>query len=148
MAIYGKHILIAEGARGSLAESLIRHFHLRDEADPQTYGLGIKEIWRSPSPLHKAGTVLHSVGWPLNWHTYGGGFLYHLANNQIAVGFVVGLDYQNPYLSPFEEFQKFKTHPLLRPLFEGGKRISYGARALTEGGWQSLPPAHFPWAAR
>lgn len=147
IAIYGKQILIAEGARGSLAENLIHHFQLRDESDPQTYGLGIKEIWQVKPDLHKAGTVLHSIGWPLNLNTYGGGFLYHLADNQVAVGFVVGLDYQNPYLSPFEEFQRFKTHPLIRPLFEGGKRLSYGARVLNEGGWQSMPRLTFPGGA-
>jgi len=141
--IHGKQILIAEGCRGSMAETIMRHFKLRDTAGPQTYGLGLKEIWQVKSPLHKAGTVIHSVGWPLGFQTYGGSFLYHMDNNQVAVGFVVGLDYQNPYLSPFEEFQRFKTHPAIRPLFEGGVRLSYGARALNEGGWQSIPKLTF-----
>lgn len=147
MAIYGKHVLIGEGCRGSLAETLIHHFHLRHDSDPQTYGLGLKEIWQVNPDLHKAGTVIHSMGWPLDCQTYGGAFLYHLADNQVAVGFVVGLDYQNPYLSPFEEFQRFKTHPAIRPLFEGGERLSYGARALNEGGWQSIPQLTFPGGA-
>lgn len=147
IAIYGKQILIGEGCRGSLAELLMHHFKLRDETCPQTYGLGLKEIWEVKPELHKMGRVVHSIGWPLDFQTYGGSFLYHLANNQVAVGFVVGLDYQNPYLSPFEEFQRFKTHPAIRPLLEGGKRLSFGARALNEGGWQSLPKLTFPGGA-
>jgi electron-transferring-flavoprotein dehydrogenase len=147
IAIYGKQILLAEGARGNLSETLMHHFKLREESSPQTYGLGIKEIWQIKPEHHKAGRVIHSMGWPLNLHTYGGGFLYHLSDCQIAVGFVVGLDYQNPYLSPFEEFQRFKTHPQIRSLFEGGKRLSYGARALNEGGWQSIPKLVFPGGA-
>jgi electron-transferring-flavoprotein dehydrogenase len=145
--IYGRQVLVAEGARGSLGEKLIHHYKLRENSDPQTYGLGIKEIWQVTPEKHKAGTVLHSVGWPLNLKTYGGSFLYHLNDHQVAVGYVVALDYQNPYLSPFEEFQKFKTHPSIRPLFEGGKRLSYGARAINEGGWQSLPKLTFPGGA-
>jgi electron-transferring-flavoprotein dehydrogenase len=144
IAIYGKQILIGEGCRGSLAETIMQHFKLRDTSNPQTYGLGLKEIWQVKSEMHKQGTVVHSVGWPLDFQTYGGSFLYHLDNNQVAVGFVAGLDYQNPYLSPFEEFQRFKTHPAIRPLFEGGARLSYGARALNEGGWQSIPKLTFP----
>ncbi|MBM3633357.1 MAG: electron transfer flavoprotein-ubiquinone oxidoreductase [Alphaproteobacteria bacterium] len=147
LAIYGKQILIGEGCRGSLAELLMHHFHLREESCPPTYGLGLKEIWEVKPELHKEGRVIHSIGWPLDFQTYGGSFLYHLANNQVAVGFVVGLDYQNPYLSPFEEFQRFKIHPAIRPLFEGGKRLSFGARALNEGGWQSLPKLTFPGGA-
>jgi electron-transferring-flavoprotein dehydrogenase len=147
IAIYGKQILVGEGCRGSLAEKLMHHFQLRQDSAPQTYGLGFKEIWQVDSGLHKMGTVLHSIGWPLGFQTYGGGFLYHLADNQVAVGFVVGLDYKNPYLSPFEEFQRFKTHPAIRPLFKGVKRLSYGARALNEGGWQSLPRLTFPGGA-
>jgi len=147
IAIYGKQVLVGEGCRGSLAETLIRHFKLRDESHPQTYGLGLKEIWQVKPELHKPGKVVHSVGWPLDFQTYGGSFLYHLADNQVAVGFVVGLDYRNPYLSPFEEFQRFKTHPAIRPLFEGGKRLSFGARALNEGGWQSIPKLTFPGGA-
>ena len=138
---------MGEGCRGSLAERLIHHFQLRHDADPQTYGLGLKEIWQVNSELYKMGTVLHSIGWPLDLQTYGGGFLYHLADHQIAVGFVVGLDYSNPSMSPFEEFQRFKMHPAIRPLLEGGKRLSYGARALNEGGWQSLPHLTFPGGA-
>lgn len=145
--IYGKQILIAEGCRGSLAEFIFQHFKLKETCDPQTYGLGIKEIWQVNSPLHKPGKVIHSVGWPLDFQTYGGGFLYHLDDCKVAVGFVVGLDYQNPYLSPFEEFQRFKTHPSIRSIFEGGKRLSYGARALNEGGLQSIPKLTFPGGA-
>lgn len=147
MAIYGKQILVAEGCRGSLAEMIMRHFKLRDLSDPQTYGLGIKEVWQVRPNFHKVGMVIHSVGWPLDMQTYGGSFLYHLDNCQVAVGFVMGLDYQNPYLSPFEEFQRFKLHPAIRPLFEGGLRLSYGARALNEGGWQSIPKLIFPGGA-
>jgi electron-transferring-flavoprotein dehydrogenase len=147
IAIYGKQILVAEGCRGSLAENLIHHFQLRQTSNPQTYGLGLKEVWHVNSKLYKAGTVIHSMGWPLGTQTYGGAFVYHLADHQIAVGLIVGLDYQNPYLSPFEEFQRFKTHPAIRPLFEGGKRLSYGARALNEGGWQSVPHLTFPGGA-
>lgn len=147
MPIYGKHVLIAEGCRGSLAEILIQRFNLRKSSSPQTYGLGIKEIWEVKEQVHQPGKVIHSIGWPLDRQTYGGSFLYHLSNSQIAVGFVVGLDYQNPYLSPFEEFQRFKTHPSIRSFFEGGKRLSYGARALNEGGWQSLPQLTFPGGA-
>jgi electron-transferring-flavoprotein dehydrogenase len=147
IAIYGKQVLISEGCRGSLAETLIHRFKLRDQSDPQTYGLGLKEIWQVNPALHKPGTVIHSIGWPLDLQTYGGSFLYHLDNNHVAVGLVVGLDYQNPYLSPFEEFQRFKTHPAIRPLFEGGIRLSYGARAINEGGWQSIPKLTFPGGA-
>jgi electron-transferring-flavoprotein dehydrogenase len=145
--IYGKQILIAEGCRGSLSETLIHKFKLRDNSHPQTYGLGLKEIWQVQPEHHAVGKVVHSVGWPLDGQTYGGSFLYHLPDYQVAVGFVVGLDYQNPHLSPFEEFQQFKTHPSVHPLFKGGKRLSYGARALNEGGWQSLPKLTFPGGA-
>lgn len=147
IAIYGKQVLIAEGCRGSLAEKLLHHFQLRDSETPQTYGLGLKEIWQVSPDTPQPGTVVHSLGWPLDTQTYGGGFLYHLANHQVAVGFVVGLDYKNPYLSPFEEFQRFKTHPAIRPFLLGGKRLSYGARALNEGGWQALPRLTFPGGA-
>jgi electron-transferring-flavoprotein dehydrogenase len=147
IAVYAKQTLIGEGCRGSIAENLMKHFHLRKTADSQTYGLGFKEIWQVTPDVCKPGTVVHSIGWPLDPQTYGGGFLYHLTDNQIAVGFVVGLDYQNPYFSPFEEFQRFKTHPAIRFLFEGGKRLSYGARALNEGGWQSIPQLVFPGGA-
>jgi electron-transferring-flavoprotein dehydrogenase len=122
-------------------------YHLRDKADPQTYGLGIKEIWQVKPEHHKPGQVIHTVGWPMDSRTYGGSFIYHLSNQRVALGFVVGLDYKNPWLNPFEEFQRFKTHPLVRPLLTGGERISYGARALNEGGWQSLPKLTFPGGA-
>jgi electron-transferring-flavoprotein dehydrogenase len=139
--------LLAEGCRGSLSEQLIKRHDLRANAEPQTYGIGIKELWEVEPSRHRAGEVVHSIGWPLDRATYGGSFLYHLENNQVAVGFVVGLDYANPYLSPFEEFQRFKSHPAIRPIFEGGRRISYGARALNEGGLQSIPALVVPGAA-
>jgi electron-transferring-flavoprotein dehydrogenase len=139
--------LLGEGCRGSLAEQLIRRFDLRAHAQPQTYGIGIKELWEVDPARHRPGTVVHTVGWPLDHFTYGGSFLYHLENNQVAVGFVVGLDYDNPFLSPFEEFQRFKLHPAIRPVFEGGRRIAYGARALNEGGFQAIPDLVVPGAA-
>ncbi len=145
--IKGKYTLFAEGCRGSLSQQLMEKFNLCTESDPQTYGIGIKEIWEIKPENHKIGTVLHSVGWPMSADTYGGSFLYHIENNKIAVGFVVGLDYQNPYLDPFAEFQRFKTHPAISPLFEGGRRISYGARALNEGGFQSIPKLTFAGGA-
>ncbi|MEK7244455.1 MAG: electron transfer flavoprotein-ubiquinone oxidoreductase, partial [Pseudomonadota bacterium] len=120
-------------------ETLIERFDLRHESDPQTYGIGLKELWEVEPARHRPGRVVHTIGWPLDSRTYGGSFLYHLENNQVAVGFVVGLDYANPYLSPFDEFQRFKTHPAIRPTFEGARRIAYGARALNEGGYQSIP---------
>lgn len=141
------YTLFAEGCRGSLSERLMAHFGLRDGVEPQTYGLGIKEVWQVQPGNHKPGAVIHSIGWPLNSDTYGGSFLYHLENNLVAVGFITGLDYANPYLSPFEELQRFKTHPKIRPLFEGAKRIAYGARALNEGGFQSIPKLVFPGGA-
>ena len=144
MELHAKQTVFAEGCRGSLTKMLFERFRLREGADPQTYGIGIKELWEVEPARHQAGLVVHTVGWPLDSATYGGSFLYHLENNQVAVGFVVGLDYQNPYLNPFEEFQRFKTHPPIRPTFEGGRRIAYGARALSEGGFQSLPEAHLP----
>jgi electron-transferring-flavoprotein dehydrogenase len=142
--LIAKQTLFAEGCRGSLTKTLIEHFQLQAHSDPQTYGIGIKELWEIKPEHHKLGTVVHTVGWPLDPQTYGGSFLYHLENNQVAVGFVVGLDYENPYLSPFAEFQRFKTHPAIRPLFESGKRLAYGARALSEGGFQSIPKLTFP----
>jgi electron-transferring-flavoprotein dehydrogenase len=142
--LHAKQTLFAEGCRGSLTKTLFQRFNLRDRAQPQTYGIGIKELWEVDPTRHSPGRVVHTVGWPLDRATYGGSFLYHLENNQVAVGFVVGLDYANPYLSPFEEFQRFKTHPAVRPTFEGGRRIAYGARALSEGGLQSLPKLTFP----
>ena len=142
--LWAKQTLFAEGCRGSLTKSLLERFALDDGADPQTYAIGFKELWEIRSPLHEPGRITHTVGWPLDTATYGGSFIYHLGNNQLAVGLIVGLDYQNPYLSPFEEFQRFKTHPAVRKIFEGGRRLSYGARALTEGGLQSLPKLTFP----
>jgi len=142
-----RQTLFAEGCRGSLTKTLFERFALRRGVDPQTFGIGLKELWEVDPAKHKPGTVVHTIGWPLDRKTYGGSFLYHLENNQVAVGFVVGLDYQNPFLSPFEEFQRFKTHPAIRPLFEGGRRIAYGARALNEGGWQSIPQLSFPGGA-
>lgn len=147
MELRAKLTLFAEGCRGSLTQKLIKHFDLRGEDTPQTYGIGIKEIWQVAPEKHTQGTVVHSVGWPLDTRTYGGSFLYHLEDNQIAVGYVIGLDYENPYLDPFKEFQRFKQHPSIRPLFEGGKRLTYGARAINEGGWQSIPKLSFPGGA-
>jgi electron-transferring-flavoprotein dehydrogenase len=143
MELRAKQTVFAEGCRGSLTKELFERFPLRRNADPQTYGIGIKELWEVDNPLHTPGTVMHTIGWPLDSSTYGGSFLYHLHENKIAVGFVVGLDYRNPYLSPFDEFQRFKTHPAIRPMFENGRRIGYGARALSEGGFQSIPEIAF-----
>ena len=142
--LIGKETLFAEGCRGSLTKTLFERFDLRAGIDPQTYGIGIKELWEVEPAKHQPGLVTHTIGWPLDKSTYGGSFLYHLENNQVAVGFVIGLDYRNPFLSPFEEFQRFKTHPAIRPIFEGGRRISYGARALNEGGFQAIPQLDFP----
>ncbi len=142
--LHAKQTFFAEGCRGQLSQSLMERFHLRDGVSPQTYGLGIKELWTVTDPQHVPGQVIHSVGWPLDRSTYGGGFLYTLDEQRIAVGFVVGLDYKNPWLSPFEEFQKFKTHPMISKFLYGGQRNEYGARSLNEGGWQSLPELTFP----
>lgn len=147
MILKARYTLFAEGCRGHLGKELISRFSLNRHADPQTYGIGIKELWEVDSAQHRQGLILHTAGWPLPQDTYGGSFLYHLENNQVAVGFVVGLDYTNPYLSPFEEFQRYKTHPAIRDTFKGGRRISYGARALNEGGLQSLPELIFPGGA-
>ncbi|MCX5516830.1 electron transfer flavoprotein-ubiquinone oxidoreductase [Kaistia defluvii] len=147
MELRGKYTLIGEGARGSLAKQLIGSFGLAEGREPQKYGLGIKELWQVDPKLHKPGLVQHSFGWPLDFSTGGGSFLYHLEDNQVVVGFVVHLNYKNPYLSPFEEFQRFKTHPAIAPVFAGGKRLSYGARAITEGGYQSVPKLVFPGGA-
>lgn len=143
MALHAQQTIFAEGCRGSLSQTVIAKFSLDSDSNAQTYGLGMKEIWEIDPAHHREGEVIHTVGWPLDRSTYGGTFIYHLANNQIAVGMVVGLDYQNPHLSPFEEFQRFKLHPKIKPLFEKGKRIAYGARALVEGGIQSLPTLSF-----
>jgi electron-transferring-flavoprotein dehydrogenase len=147
MELRGKYTLIAEGARGSLAKDLIRHFDLANDHEPQKYGIGLKELWQVAPEKHRPGYVQHSFGWPLDNKTGGGSFLYHYGDNLVAVGFVVHLNYANPYLSPYEEFQRFKTHPAIRDVFEGGKRVGYGARAITEGGWQSLPDLVFPGGA-
>jgi electron-transferring-flavoprotein dehydrogenase len=147
MELHAKYTLFAEGARGHLGKQVISRFELTQDKDPQTYALGIKELWEIDPKLHQPGLVIHTAGWPLNADTYGGSFLYHLDNHQVAVGYVVGLAYQNPYLSPYEEFQRYKTHPAIRPTFEGGKRLSYGARAITAGGLQSLPKLTFPGGA-
>ena len=144
MELLGKYTFFAEGCRGHLGKQLEAQFNLRDGLDPQTYGIGLKELWEITPENHQLGLVVHSGGWPMDSDTYGGGFLYHLENKQVAVGFVVGLGYSNPHLSPFEEFQRFKTHPNIRKFLEGGKRIAYGARALTAGGLQSLPKLTFP----
>lgn len=143
MELHAQQTIFAEGCRGSLSQEVIRNFALDKDSGPQTYGLGIKEVWEIDPEMHREGEVVHTIGWPLDKSTYGGTFIYHLENNQIAVGMVVGLDYKNPYLSPFEEFQRFKLHPQIKPLFEKGKRIAYGARALVEGGIQSLPTLSF-----
>jgi electron-transferring-flavoprotein dehydrogenase len=142
--LHARQTVFSEGCRGSLTKGLFAKFNLRDGADPQTYGIGIKELWEVRPEVHQAGLTMHTVGWPVSTDVYGGSFLYHLENNQVAVGFVVGLDYSNPHLSPYEEFQRFKTHPEIRKVFEGGRRISYGARALNEGGFQSVPKLSFP----
>jgi electron-transferring-flavoprotein dehydrogenase len=142
--LHAKYTLFAEGCRGSLTKTLMARFDLAADAEPQTYGIGIKELWQVVPENHRPGKIVHTIGWPMDGSTYGGSFLYHLEDCQVAVGFVIGLDYQNPYLSPFDEMQRFKTHPAIRPLFEGGKRISYGARALVEGGFQSIPKLVFP----
>jgi electron-transferring-flavoprotein dehydrogenase len=142
--LHARQTIFAEGCRGSLTKTLFERFNLREGVDPQTFGIGIKELWEIDPSKHQAGKIIHSIGWPMQADTYGGSFLYHLENNQIVVGFVIGLDYTNPHLSPFEEFQRFKTHPAVRHFFEGGRRISYGARALNEGGWQSIPKLTFP----
>ena len=144
--LHAKVTVFAEGCRGHLGKQLIKKYELDKESDPQQYGIGLKEIWEVPDENHDEGLVLHSAGWPLDNNTYGGSFVYHAANNQIYLGYVVGLDYKNPHLSPFEEFQRFKTHPSIKKMIEGGKRISYGARALIEGGVQSLPKMFMPGA--
>ena len=145
--LHGRYTLFGEGCRGSLTRTLEQRYGLRDDCDPQTYGIGIKELWEVDPSRHREGLVMHTAGWPLGSDVYGGSFLYHLNDNQVAVGFVVGLDYRNPHLDPFLEFQRFKTHPSVRPILEGGKRIAYGARALTEGGYQSIPRLVFPGGA-
>jgi electron-transferring-flavoprotein dehydrogenase len=147
MELRAKYTFFAEGCRGHLGKELQRRFGLNEGGDPQTYGIGIKELWEIPAEQHRPGLVVHSGGWPMAADTYGGGFLYHLDNNQVAVGFVVGLGYSNPHLSPFEEFQRYKTHPAIIAFLSGGKRIAYGARAIAAGGLQSLPKLVFPGGA-
>ena len=145
--LHAKYTFIAEGARGSLAKDLIRKFELDKNSDAPKFGLGLKELWEIEPAKHKAGLVAHTMGWPLTTSTGGGSFMYHLEGNQVAIGFVVHLNYTNPHLSPFDEFQRFKHHPAIQPYLEGGRRISYGARAITEGGLQSVPKLIFPGGA-
>ncbi|PZO63725.1 MAG: electron transfer flavoprotein-ubiquinone oxidoreductase [Paracoccus denitrificans] len=146
MELRGKYVFIAEGARGSLAKVLIENFELSDGHEPQKFGLGMKEIWEIDPAKHKEGTVIHTMGWPLGKNAGGGSFIYHAENNQVFLGFVVHLNYANPYLYPYAEFQRFKHHPMIAELLEGGKRVAYGARAITEGGWQSIPKLTVPGA--
>jgi electron-transferring-flavoprotein dehydrogenase len=147
MELHGKYTFFAEGARGHLGKQLMAKYDLNKGKDPQSYGIGIKELWEIDPAKHQPGLVIHTTGWPLDSKTYGGSFLYHLENNQVMIGYVVGLNYANPYLSPYEELQRYKTHPEIRTFLEGGKRISYGARAITAGGLQSLPKLVFPGGA-
>ncbi|MEY3057364.1 MAG: hypothetical protein RI941_87 [Pseudomonadota bacterium] len=147
MELRAKYTLFAEGSRGHLGKELIHQYQLDRSADPQSYGIGIKELWEVSPQNHQPGLVIHTAGWPLDPKTYGGSFLYHFGENKVAVGMVVGLSYRNPYLSPFEEFQRYKLHPAIRPTFEGGKRIAYGARSITAGGLNSLPQTVFPGGA-
>jgi electron-transferring-flavoprotein dehydrogenase len=145
--LHGTYTLLAEGVRGSLSKEVIARFELREGRDPQTYGIGIKELWELDPSKHRRGLVMHGFGWPLDTGTYGGGFMYHLDDNLCSIGYVVGLDYKNPYLYPFGEFNRFKTHPDVKPYFEGARRVSYGARAINEGGYQSVPKLAFPGGA-
>jgi electron-transferring-flavoprotein dehydrogenase len=147
MELHGKYMLFAEGARGQLSKQIITRFALDRDREPPKFGLGLKELWQVAPEKHRPGLVQHTFGWPLDNRTGGGSFLYHYEENLVSVGFVVHLNYQNPYLAPFEEFQRFKTHPLVRDTFAGGKRLAYGARAITEGGWQSVPKLAFPGGA-
>lgn len=146
MEIHGKSTIFAEGCRGHLTKQMLERFNLTANSEPQTYGIGLKEVWEISPENHKPGLVEHTIGWPLDKNTYGGSFLYHLNEDSplIAIGFVIGLDYSNPWLSPYQEFQKYKTHPSIRKTLEGGTRIAYGARALNEGGFQSIPKLTFP----
>jgi electron-transferring-flavoprotein dehydrogenase len=147
MELHARYTIFSEGSRGHLGRQLMERFKLNDGKDPQSYGIGIKELWEIDPSKHKPGLVIHTAGWPLESDTYGGSFLYHQEDNKVAIGLIVGLDYANPYLSPFEEFQRFKTHPTIRAFLEGGKRISYGARSITAGGLLSLPKLVFPGGA-
>ncbi len=142
--LHAKQTVFAEGCHGSLTKTLIAKYDLRKNSDPQTYGLGVKELWEIDPTKHQEGFVMHTVGWPMDTKTYGGSWMYHMGGNMVSIGFVTGLDYRNPYLSPFNEMQRFKTHPAIRQYLEGGRRVAYGARALVEGGLQSLPKLTFP----
>src|SRR5439155_5573666 len=147
MELNAKYTIFAEGSRGHLGKRLEERFKLREGRAPQVYGIGLKELWEVKPEKHVPGLVMHTAGWPLASDTYGGSFVYHAENNQVAIGYVVGLGYRNPYLYPFEEFQRYKTHPAIRTTFEGGRRIAYGARAIAAGGLQSLPKLTFPGGA-
>ena len=147
MELHGKYTFFAEGVRGNLSKQVMERFDLRRDCDVQKYGIGVKELWQIDPEMHKQGLVIHTQGWPLDGQTAGGSWMYHLEDNQVSIGFVVNLDYQNPHLSPFEEFQRFKQHPFIRKYLEGGKRIAYGARAINEGGLQSVPTLAFPGGA-
>lgn len=147
MEFHAKITLIAEGAHGSLSKVLQKKFNLREGKDPQTYGLGIKEVWKVKDENYSPGKIVHTLGWPLDFKTYGGSFLYHMEDNMVTLGLVVGLDYENPYISPYREFQRMKHHPEIAKVLEGGECIAYGARALNEGGYQSIPKLHFPGGA-
>ncbi|MCC5792558.1 MAG: electron transfer flavoprotein-ubiquinone oxidoreductase [Legionellaceae bacterium] len=147
MNLLGRQTLFAEGCHGQLSQNLIKRFQLRKDSDPQTYAIGLKEVWRVDEKYHQPGKVIHTVGWPLDHATYGGSFMYHWSENRVSIGYVIGLDYQNPWLNPFAELQRLKTHPFVRQMLNQAERISYGARALTEGGWQSLPKLSFPGGA-
>ncbi|HET9338162.1 MAG TPA: NAD(P)/FAD-dependent oxidoreductase, partial [Casimicrobiaceae bacterium] len=147
MELRAKYTLFAEGCRGSLSRQMMQRYNLRDGVDPQKYGIGLKELWQVEPSRHRRGLVMHSQGWPLDAHTGGGSFIYHYGDNLVACGFVVHLNYTNPHLSPYDEFQRFKTHPAIRDLFAGGKRLAYGARAISEGGLQSVPKLVFPGGA-
>lgn len=147
MELHARYTLFAEGARGQLGQQIIKRFGLDQGCDPQSYAIGIKEIWRVKPSVYQPGLAMHTIGWPLDAGTYGGSFMYHMGNNEVAVGFTVGLAYQNPWLSPFEEFQRYKTHPAIRKILEGGERLAYGARAIAAGGIQALPKIVFPGGA-
>jgi electron-transferring-flavoprotein dehydrogenase len=144
MELLGKYVFLAEGVRGSLSKQVIARFDLQKGREPQKFGLGMKEIWEVRPEVHRQGQVTHTMGWPLGANAGGGSFMYHLENNQVYVGFVIHLNYENPHLYPYMEFQRFKHHPMIAEVLEGGKRVAYGARAITEGGWQSIPKVTFP----